>query len=81
MPNEEAINFPVRVRRTLDDRITDLVYQLRRQGVRTTKQEIAEMLLWELPENPDEAFVKRLDEFQRAAGRHLSALAQRANKV
>lgn len=78
MPNEEAINFPVRVRRTLDDRVTDLVYQLRRQGIRTTKQEIAEMLLWELPEQADDAFVRRLDEFQRHAGRHQSALGQRA---
>jgi hypothetical protein len=77
MPNEESINYPVRVRRTLDDRVTDLVYQLRRQGVRSSKQEVTEMLLWELPELADEAFVRRLDEFQRQAGRHLPALGRR----
>jgi hypothetical protein len=78
MPDETSINFPVRVRRSLDERVTDLVYALRKQGVRTTKQEIAEMLLWELPERPDDAFVQRLDEFQCNAGRHVSALNQRA---
>jgi hypothetical protein len=71
LPDEQAINLPVRVRRSLDDRLTDVVYQLRREGVRSTKAEVAEMLLYELPATVDEAFRKRLVDFRTHAPRAL----------
>ena len=71
LPDEPAINLPVRVRRSLDDRLTDVVYQLRREGVRSTKAEVAEMLLYELPATVDEAFRKRLADFRTHAPREV----------
>jgi hypothetical protein len=56
----DRINLPVRVRRELDDRLTDLVFLLRRRGIRSTKQEIVELLLSELPAQPDDHLVERL---------------------
>jgi hypothetical protein len=43
--------------------LTDLTHQLRLTR-RATKQEIVEMLLAELPENVDDAFIRRLDRFR-----------------
>ena len=35
------------MRKPLDDRLADLIHALRRDGVRTSKVELIEMLLWE----------------------------------
>ena len=43
------VNLAIRVRRPLDERLVELIHQLRREGVRTSKVELIEMLLWELP--------------------------------
>ena len=43
------VNLAIRVRKPLDDRLAELIHALRRDGVRTSKVELIEMLLWELP--------------------------------
>ena len=45
------VNLAIRVRRPLDDRLADIIHGLRGQGVRTSKVELIEMLLWELPDD------------------------------
>lgn len=67
--DEPVTNLAVRVRRSLDDRLTDLLYSLRRDGVRSSKVELVEMLLWELPPDASKALRKRLADFRRAAPR------------
>jgi hypothetical protein len=47
-PDEPIANYAVRVRRSLDDLVAWRLAELRRHGVRTSKVEITEMLLWEL---------------------------------
>lgn len=65
---ESAVNLAIRVRRPLDDHLVELLHRLRRAGVRSSKVELIEMLLWELP--ADEASVRaRLAAFRRAAPR------------
>ena len=62
------VNLAIRVRRPLDERLVELIHQLRREGVRTSKVELIEMLLWELPaEGP--ALTERLARFRRFAAR------------
>ncbi|HEX5721086.1 MAG TPA: hypothetical protein VF179_33345, partial [Thermoanaerobaculia bacterium] len=62
------VNLAIRVRRPLDERLVELIHQLRREGVRTSKVELIEMLLWELPaEGP--ALTERLARFRRFAPR------------
>lgn len=70
MPDEPVTNLAVRVRRSLDNRLSDLLHSMRRDGVRSSKVELIEMLLWELPppETP-EGLRKRLADFRRAAPR------------
>jgi hypothetical protein len=62
------VNLAIRVRRPLDDQLADLIHALRRAGIRTSKVEIVEMLLWELPEEAGPLAV-RLREFRRRAPR------------
>ena len=45
------VNLAIRVRQPLDDRLADIIHGLRGQGVRTSKVELIEMLLWELPDD------------------------------
>jgi hypothetical protein len=59
----------VRVRRPLDKRLGSLVYKLGEDEVRTSKAELIEMLLWELPAEPTNHFRRRLAAFRRAAPR------------
>ncbi len=66
-PNEPISNLAVRVRRSLDTRLGDLVHTLKRDGVRVSKTEIIEMLLWELPADASPAFRRRLAAFRQAA--------------
>ena len=67
--DEPLANLAVRVRRSLDIRLADLVHHLRREGVRVSKVDLIEMLLWELPSRPDRAFRERLAAFRRRAPR------------
>ena len=62
-------NLAIRVRRPLDDRLAELIHALRRDGVRTSKVEMIEMLLWELPEEDHPAVRERLRRFREWAPR------------
>lgn len=66
-------NLAIRVRRPLDDRLADLIHELRRDGVRTSKVEVIEMLLWELPPDDAEGLRKRIARFRRHAPRSSAA--------
>jgi hypothetical protein len=51
-------------------RVMHLVHELRRQHmIRSNKTELVEMLLWELPEEPDDDLAKRLQRYRLAAPR------------
>ena len=67
--DEPLVNYAVRVRRGLDDLVAWRLAELRRQGVRSTKVELTEMLLWELSAAPAEDLAQRLAEFRRHAPR------------
>jgi hypothetical protein len=68
-PPERFVQLGVRVRATFDDRLDELVYQFRRQGVRTSKSELVELLLSDLPPEPDNDLRARLASFRRHAPR------------
>ena len=68
-PPERFVQLGVRVRATFDERLDDLVYQFRRQGVRTSKSELVELLLSDLPPEPDNDLRARLASFRRHAPR------------
>jgi hypothetical protein len=68
-PDLPPVNLAIRVRRPLDERLVELIHQLRREGVRTSKVELIEMLLWELPEAAEPALTERLARFRRFAPR------------
>lgn len=71
-PEEAQNNLAVRIRRSLDERLVDLVYGLRRQeNTRSSKAELVEMLLWELPEEDLAGLRIRLDRFREQAGRRF----------
>jgi hypothetical protein len=65
-------NLAIRVRKPLDDRLAELIHALRRDGVRTSKVELVEMLLWELPDDPVAAR-ERLRRFRGYAPRGAGA--------
>ena len=67
------VNLAIRVRRPLDDRLADIIHGLRGQGVRTSKVELIEMLLWELPDDDLPAVRERLRQFRDWAPRGTSA--------
>jgi len=67
------VNLAIRVRRPLDDRLADIIHGLRGQGVRTSKVELIEMLLWEMPEDDLPAVRERLRQFRDWAPRGTSA--------
>ena len=68
-PDEPIANFAVRVRRSLDDLVAWRLAELRRQGVRTTKVELTEMLLWELAWSDLDELKQRLAAFRSHAPR------------
>ncbi|MDA8312155.1 MAG: hypothetical protein M0Z46_16420 [Actinomycetota bacterium] len=68
-PPERFVQLGVRVRATFDERLDELVYQFRRQGVRTSKSELVELLLSDLPPEPDNDLRARLASFRRHAPR------------
>ena len=73
------VNLAIRVRRPLDDRLVDIIHGLRGQGVRTSKVELIEMLLWELPDDQLAEVRERLRQFRdwapRGTGAPLEAAA------
>ena len=75
-PNTPHVNLAIRVRRPLDDRLVELIHALRRDDVRSSKVELIEMLLWELPDVPNEDLRRRLAEFRRAAPRGSGSSAE-----
>ncbi len=70
--DEPVTNLAVRVRRSLDDRLSDILHALRKDGVRSSKVELIEMLLWELPPDASDSFRRRLADFRAAAPRQDS---------
>jgi len=72
-PDLPPVNLAIRVRKPLDDRLADLIHALRREGVRTSKVELIEMLLWELPEDRPQAVRERLRGFRACAPRGAGA--------
>lgn len=67
------VNLAIRVRKPLDDRLADVIHQLRRDGVRTSKVELIEMLLWEMPEDQMPELRERLRQFRDWAPRGIGA--------
>ncbi|WP_396909664.1 hypothetical protein [Mycolicibacterium sp.] len=74
-PDEAPVNLAIRVRRPLDDRLADMIHRLRGRGVRTSKVELIEMMLWELSgdEAADERILERLGRFRTWAPRSSGA--------
>jgi hypothetical protein len=72
-PDLPPVNLAIRVRKPLDDRLAELIHELRRDGVRTSKVELIEMLLWELPDGRAEAVRERLRRFRDCAPRGAGA--------
>lgn len=74
-PDLPPVNLAIRVRRPLDDRLASIIHSLRLRGVRTSKVELIEMLLWELPATaePDDALLERLGRFRSCAPRAMSS--------
>ena len=72
-PDLPPVNLAIRVRKPLDDRLADLIHALRGDGVRTSKVELIEMLLWELPDDQPAALRERLRQFRDWAPRGTGA--------
>ncbi len=70
------VNLAIRVRKPLDDHLVDLIHSLRGMGVRTSKVELIEMLLWELPKGDDspQMIIERLRGFRTWAPRGTGTL-------
>ena len=67
------VNLAIRVRRPLDDRLAEVIHGLRQEGVRTSKVELIEMLLWEMPDDQVPALRERLRQFRDWAPRGTGA--------
>jgi hypothetical protein len=68
-PDLPPVNLAIRVRKPLDDGLADQIHALRRDGVRTSKVELIEMLLWESAGAAPEALRERLRTFREWAPR------------
>ena len=68
-PDLPPVNLAIRVRKPLDDALADAIHALRRDGVRTSKVELIEMLLWESAGAAPEAVRERLRVFREWAPR------------
>jgi hypothetical protein len=62
-------SFTLMVRKPLNDRLEELLYRLRRVEAPSTKVEIVEMLLAELPVEATPELLARLERFRVVAGR------------
>ncbi|MFN2591652.1 MAG: hypothetical protein ABR532_02320 [Candidatus Dormibacteria bacterium] len=70
LADEPFSNMTLRVRTSLDMRASDLVHEMKyRHNVRTSKAELVEMLLSDLPTKPSDALIARVRAFQREAPR------------
>jgi len=67
------VNLAIRVRKPLDDRLAEVIHQLRGDGVRTSKVELIEMLLWEMPDDAPAALRERVKRFRDWAPRGTGA--------
>ena len=67
------VNLAIRVRKPLDDRLAEVIHQLRQDGVRTSKVELIEMLLWEMPDDQLPGLRERLRQFRDWAPRGTGA--------
>jgi hypothetical protein len=76
-PDLPPVNLAIRVRKPLDDALADTIHALRGEGVRTSKVELIEMLLWESAGAGPDAVRERLRVFRewapRGAGARLEA--------
>jgi hypothetical protein len=68
-PDEPSANYAVRVRRTLDELVAWRLAELRRNGVRCSKVELTEMLLWEIADIDVDELSLRLRAFRQHASR------------
>jgi hypothetical protein len=68
-PDLPPVNLAIRVRKPLDDALADTIHALRGAGVRTSKVELIEMLLWESAGAGPEALRERLRTFREWAPR------------
>jgi hypothetical protein len=68
-PDLPPVNLAIRVRKPLDDGLADAIHALRRDGVRTSKVELIEMLLWESAGATPAALRERLRVFREWAPR------------
>jgi len=68
-PDEPSANYAVRVRRTLDDLVAWRLAELRRNGIRCSKVELTEMLLWEIADIDVDELAARLKAFRQHASR------------
>ncbi|MGH2365705.1 MAG: hypothetical protein ACRDHX_13770 [Chloroflexota bacterium] len=53
----------------MDERLADLVHEFRKEGVRSSKAELVEVLLWDLPAKPTRDLRARLSAFRQRAPR------------
>ena len=72
-PDLPPVNLAIRVRKPLDDHLADTIHALRGQGVRTSKVELIEMLLWESAGAEAGAVRARLRVFRQWAPRGATA--------
>jgi len=68
-PDLPPVNLAIRVRKPLDDALADTIHALRGAGVRTSKVELIEMLLWESAGATPEEVRERLRTFREWAPR------------
>ena len=64
--NEPTANLTLRVRQSLDLRLAELIHELKREGVRSSKKELIEMFLSELPLQPTEDIRVRLRRYRNS---------------
>ncbi len=67
---DPQVQLGVRIRQSLDEKLTDIVYALRKQGVRSSKAELVELLLDQMPDEPDEDLVDRIERSRSKALRY-----------
>ena len=68
-PDLPPVNLAIRVRKPLDDGLADQIHALRGAGVRTSKVELIEMLLWESAGATPDGLRERLRTFREWAPR------------
>jgi hypothetical protein len=65
-PGDPTANLAVRIRGPIDDRLAQVVLSLRDVRPRTSKAELVEMLLWQLPPTADDQLRAQLRSFRQA---------------